>query len=130
MNEEFFWRDDQRTREVIRLMTQITQSISTENALEIVANSERRSVLTRLRDSENNVVTLNKLVDHITSENPPPEPAGVGRSEQIVLKLEHTHLPKLADIGLIEYDDRTDTVRYHPDERVEKLHQFVTTELE
>lgn len=130
VNEVLFCRGDQWTSEVIGLMTQITQSISTEKALEIVAKSECRSILTRLRDSEDNVLAVGDLVNHITSENPPPEPTGPERTERIVLRLEHNHLPRLANTGLIEYDDRTDTVRYHPNERVEKLHQFVTAELD
>ncbi|UTF52000.1 hypothetical protein NGM29_09270 [Natronosalvus rutilus] len=51
-------------------------------------------------------------------------------SERLLLDLYHNHLPKLEEAGLVEYDDRTETVRYHPNDHVEKLHQFVTTELE
>lgn len=57
-------------------------------------------------------------------------PGGTRDTESLRVELHHHHLPKLENAGLIEYDDRTETVRYYPNERIEKLHQFVTTELE
>ncbi|WP_312907039.1 DUF7344 domain-containing protein [Natronosalvus caseinilyticus] len=111
-------------------MSHITHTISTDTAIHIVANQRRRSVLTQLIENERNDVGLDVLAKHLSPENPPPDSVETANSERLLLDLYHNHLPKLEDAGLVEYDDRTETVRYHPNERVEKLHQFVTAELE
>ena len=111
-------------------MSYSTHTVSTDTALHIVANQHRRSVLDHLIESDSNVVALDTLVEHVRPENPPPEPVGVGGAKRMLLELHHTHLPKLEDAGLVEYDDPTKTVHYHQNERIEKLHQFVATELE
>ncbi|WP_438267503.1 DUF7344 domain-containing protein [Haladaptatus halobius] len=41
--------------------------------------------------------------------------------DEIEVTLFHHHLPKLANIGLIEFDKRTKTIRYRNDPRVESL---------
>ncbi|WP_459891457.1 DUF7344 domain-containing protein [Halostagnicola bangensis] len=46
------------------------------------------------------------------------------------MDVQHSHLPKLKEANLIEYDPRTKTIRYTPNERVEKVLQFVTEDLE
>nr|WP_121743792.1 hypothetical protein [Natronorubrum halophilum] len=71
---------------------------------------------------------MDVLVKYMAPENPPPE--SHGGTERLLVDLQHNQLPKLEAAGLIEYDARTETVRYHPDDRVEKLHSFVTAELE
>lgn len=104
--------------------------ISTETALEVVKPSERRHALARMIASEDDVVTLDDLVEHVAPENPPPGTGQTTASERLVIELTHVHLPKLTDAGLVDVDDRSETIRYHPNERVEKLHRFVTTELD
>ncbi|WP_425494460.1 DUF7344 domain-containing protein [Natronosalvus halobius] len=111
-------------------MSQTTYNMSTETALHLVANQRRRLVLTQLIESEQNAVAVDLLAEHLSPENPPPDSVETKSSERLLLDLYHNHLPKLEEAGLVEYDDRTETVRYHPNDRVEKLHQFVTTELE
>ncbi|MFC4438685.1 hypothetical protein ACFO3C_13525 [Halostagnicola sp. GCM10023398] len=75
-------------------------------------------------------MTRDELVEYVSLENPPPEQPGAICTERLLLRLDHTHLPKLEETGFIEWDKRTKTVRYRPNERVEKLHQFVTAEFE
>lgn len=111
-------------------MNQTTPSISTETALELVADERCRAILTQLRESENRTVEFDALVTYIASENPPPERGSSPYTEPVLLDLYHNRLPKLDAAGIIEYDERSENVRYRPDERVEKLHRFVTTELE
>nr|WP_265110668.1 hypothetical protein [Halosolutus halophilus] len=73
---------------------------------------------------------MDDLLEHVAAENPPPDSGGMIDTGRLRLDLHHSKLPKLEAAGLVEYDDRTETVRYHPNDRVEKLYQFVTTELE
>lgn len=111
-------------------MSRITDTVSIERALRILADRRRRFVLGRLIDSERNAVTLDALVEHASLENPRPEPVGVCDADRFLFELHHVHLPKLEDAGLVEYVERTETIHYTPSERVEKLHRFVTAELE
>jgi hypothetical protein len=41
--------------------------------------------------------------------------------EQLAVQLQHTHLPKLADHGVVEYERRSGAVRYRPSEPVERV---------
>ncbi|WP_312912810.1 DUF7344 domain-containing protein [Natronosalvus caseinilyticus] len=110
-------------------MSHITHTVSTETALHLVANQHRRSVLDKLIESERNSVAIDALIEHMSPEILPESTEAIP-SDRLRLDLYHNHLPKLEDAGLVEYDNRTETVHYHPNDRVEKLHQFVTTELE
>ncbi len=109
-------------------MSHITTGVSTETALRLVANQHCRTVLTQLINRESNIIGINALVKYMAPENPPPE--SHGGTDRRLVDLRHNQLPKLEAAGLVEYDARTGTVRYHSDDRVEKLHRFVTAELE
>lgn len=45
--------------------------------------------------------------------------------ERLLSELHHTHLPKLADAGLVEYDPATETVTYRGDRVLEAHLEFV-----
>lgn len=111
-------------------MSHSTHSASTENILRIVANQRRRSILDHRITSERDTLSVDSLVEHVSPENPPPRSGVPSGPERIRLELRHNHLPTLEDAGLVEYDDRTEPIRYQPTERVEKLYRFVATELE
>ena len=49
-------------------------------------------------------------------------------TDEVAIALYHTHLPKLADVGLIDYDVRSRTVRYRDDEAIEACLDRLTTE--
>ena len=110
-------------------MAQQTQTVSIDTALRVVADPCRRSILSELIDGEETVVTTDTLVDRINPENPPPK-ATATHADSLLIDVHHTHLPKLADANVIEYDPRTETIRYTPNERVERVLRFVTEELE
>ena len=110
-------------------MAKETHTVSTEIALRVVADPCRRSILTQLIDGEKTVVTTDTLVDRISPENPPPKTTGT-HADSLLIAVQHIHLPKLEDANLIEYDPRTKTIRYTPNERVERVLRFVTEELE
>ncbi|WP_226004051.1 DUF7344 domain-containing protein [Natrinema salinisoli] len=110
-------------------MSEETQSVSAETALRVVADPCRRSILSQLIDSEEVVVPMKTLVDRIAPENPPPEATGA-HATSLLIDVHHIHLPKLAAANVIEYDPRAKTIRYTPDERLERVLRFVTEELE
>ncbi|WP_455429443.1 DUF7344 domain-containing protein [Natronorubrum halophilum] len=110
-------------------MTQEIQTVSTETALRIVADTCRRSILSQLIDSEETMVTMNTLVDRISPENPPPKTTAT-HADSLLIDVQHLHLPKLEDANLIEYNPHTKMIRYTPNERVERVLRFATEGIE
>ena len=89
-------------------------SLSVETACDLLAKRHRRVVLKCLQ--ENGSTSLAELatavhaqVDEVVSE------------QQAKITLMHSDLPKLADYGVIEYDRRSETVRYRDRIPIETL---------
>lgn len=57
--------------------------------------------------TDSQTVSLPTLVSHLERRIPN------GRSEDLEIQLVHVHLPKLARTGWLDYDRRSDDVRYH-----------------
>lgn len=89
--------------------------------LQLVANQHRRSVLHLLRRDSNGTMTFDTLVDTLQSSVSNTKNGPLRNREELTIQLKHTHLPRLADYGVVEYDPRSGTVRYQPDERVETV---------
>lgn len=99
-----------------------------DSELKVLSSRERREILDCFVGMDTETATVETLSDRLGrawgdggGDQSPP-------TEAIQAKLHHVHLPKLADCGFLEYDPRSNTVRYQPDERVEKLVQFVSDE--
>jgi len=94
---------------------------SLDACLEIVADRNRRRIIQHLRHETTGTTRFDDLVEQISSrasdsKNGPPRDR-----EELAMQLQHTHLPKLADHGVVEYEHRTGAVQYHPDEQVETV---------
>lgn len=111
-------------------MTTNRYNISTETLLELVANPQRRMVLHRLRESDASVLGIEELTEEVVTDGGGTASRCLSDESRAVAELHHTHLPKMADAGIIEYDERSGTVRYYPDDRIERLVQFIATHLE
>ncbi|MDZ7730153.1 MAG: hypothetical protein U5K37_03105 [Natrialbaceae archaeon] len=86
------------------------ESLSLDFVFELLASSRRRLVLYRLNEARDGTAKLEDLARYISVyENE-------SSLESIQLALEHTHLPKLVAAGIVEFDPRSDTIRYwsHP----------------
>lgn len=90
--------------------------------LGVLANRRRRNLLEYLRDRSR--ATVDDLIDHLQERESVGE-LEAGRDgpsrDDVELTLVHIHLPKLADAGAIEYDERNREVRYRGDERLDAL---------
>ena len=74
-------------------------------------------MLDHLRETPGHSSTTGELTAFLLEQSPDVE-----RSHQEVgASLEHTHLPKLAEAGLVEYEPRNGDVRYHPEAQLEAL---------
>lgn len=88
--------------------------------LRLVSDKHRRAVIQHLRDESSLETTIDDLTRQLHGDPVSGNGGGQDR-DQLAVRLVHSHLPKLADYGVIEYDLRSGTVRYRPDEQVEAL---------
>lgn len=98
---------------------QSTQSDELDELLTILADQYRRDVLSYFRDTS----TVDASVDDLVSE---VREQGHGTEEQVAIRLSHVTLPRLAEAGVIEYDTRSETVKYHGHPELEALFNGVT----
>lgn len=77
-----------------------------DETLRALADARRRAIVRYLVESDDNVVTREESVEHLRR---------VGFEEtrdELLTVVHHSHLPKLADAGLVEYDSGRQTIRY------------------
>jgi hypothetical protein len=90
----------------------------------ILANERRRGVIERL-DASPGTVTVRDLSEAIaaaeTGESPPPARV----RESVYTSLHQTHLPKLHDVGVVEYDRDRSMVHLQPSVREIDRHMDV-----
>ncbi|MFB6091292.1 MAG: hypothetical protein ABEJ97_09565 [Halobellus sp.] len=76
---------------------------------DVLRNDRRRLVLERLRTSDGSE-TVSDLSEHIgeieSGESPPPRNV----RQSVYVSLHQTHLPKLDDLGIVDYDPDAKTV--------------------
>lgn len=98
---------------------------STKNRLDalfaVLADERRRRVVRYFQTAEDDVASVDDLIKH-TAEG---ETVGPTRA-QLVQTFHHVTLPKLADKGVVEYDDRSRTVRYRGPRVLERMLTVVT----
>jgi len=83
-----------------------------------LANERRRTVIDYLRADDDGTASLDDLIDHvIDQETNSPAP----NRERVAIDLYHVSLPMLADYGVIDFDERTETVRYRPSPDLERV---------
>ena len=63
------------------------------------------------------MINHSEVVDHLIHCNPE---LGESDRKRLKAKLHHVALPKLADAGLVDYDQRSQTIRYCGEPLLEK----------
>jgi hypothetical protein len=102
-------------------MTQRQVNSDLDDILEVLGSSYRRGILYELEDAETDAVLFDELVDSVAEY-----PAATDQ-EEVTAILHHAHLPKLDDIGWIEYEPRSETVRYRPEAVPTEILSFLRT---
>ncbi|MFC7021078.1 MULTISPECIES: DUF7344 domain-containing protein [Haloarcula] len=92
-----------------------------DRCLRIVADQHRRQIIHHLRHEAGGNTTFDDLVEQLFTRASDAKNGPLHDREVLAIQLQHTHLPKLADHGVVDFDHRTGAVRYHPDERVETV---------
>lgn len=91
-----------------------------DDLLTILADSERRAIVTYLQDAETDTASLDSLASALAS-------ATSLERDDARMRLHHTHLPKLAGTPLLDYDPDTARVEYHGDRDLEALLNAIRT---
>lgn len=83
-----------------------------DRSLRALSDKDRRYLLYYLDEHE--VANSEELARHIVAKESDRSPSTVPDEEYepIQTQLQHKHLPKLADFGLVEYDERSEDVRF------------------
>lgn len=89
--------------------------VSVDTVFEVLSNSRRRLVLSMVRRREDPVPvsTLSAAVGAYEAGISPDE-VDASERKRIYVSLYQSHIPKLEDAGLVEYDDEARTVRGTP----------------
>lgn len=89
--------------------------ISIDVALKVLADQRRRLVIKYLRSAPDGVASFEELINYVSTES------SDSARERIQTRLHHVSLPKLDKAGLIDYDSRSQIVRYHANSVVDEL---------
>ncbi|AEH38324.1 DUF7344 domain-containing protein [Halopiger xanaduensis] len=98
--------------------------LSLDAHLDVLANERRRYLLEFLWDQPGRVGSFEAATKHTIAQ--------LGRKygsqpnhDDIQVDLQQHHLPKLADAGIIEYDVRSQTIRYRSNDRLEEIYERI-----
>lgn len=95
-----------------------TVSLSVDAILSLLSHHRRRNLLAYLVDEADRMATIEECVSHIAER----EEARTGDRpghDHVETDLHHTHIPKLEDAGIVEYDTRNKEFRYRGHEDLE-----------
>lgn len=96
-----------------------------DQLLSALSSRPNRYVLSYLRESPDDVASVGELADHVVDRQDGADP---GRRERVAVRLHHSGLPKLAAAGVVDYDPRTNTVRYRGHPAVERCSDLLAEE--
>ena len=82
--------------------------MNTQDAHEILANADRRHILTELSDNDG-YTTISDLATLLAAHSETRVETD-SALENAKIRLMHNHLPRLEDHGIIEYDNRNGAV--------------------
>lgn len=91
---------------------------------DVLRNDRRREVLARLH-SNSGKATIRELSEHIAAveskEDPPPRNV----RQSVYVSLHQTHLPKLDELGIVDYDTDGKLVELQPE--AQAIHSYLGT---
>lgn len=85
-------------------------SASLDETFETLSDEQRRQLLYYLSESSDGTATVEELIELLG-----------GNSQQTEIRLRHVHIPYLRDTAMVDYDDRTETVRYRGTPFLERI---------
>ena len=93
---------------------------TTNELLRVLANEDCRRVLACLRTRQDDTIPVRALAAQLRADD-------MSDPDQLATRLHHNVLPKLEDVGVIEYDTDTDTILYVGHAELEALFDAIQT---
>lgn len=97
--------------------------LSAEEAVELLADRGRRTMLRHLMNHPDGTVTVDELVDLVVTSGTSPTADWQRDRKRADLRVRCIQLPRLATAGVVEYDTGAERVRYRTHPRLEELLQ-------
>lgn len=94
---------------------------SLDDTLEVLADEQRRKIMYVLDDRDKQIAAYDEIIDGLDDLDYLFEK----ERDRFKVAMAHNHLPKMADYGLIEHDNVSQTVRYVQDEEIEEILEFL-----
>ncbi|MDS0298274.1 ArsR family transcriptional regulator [Halogeometricum sp. S1BR25-6] len=94
------------------------EELTSDSVFRCLADERRRHILGYFRNNDGDTASFDDLVDYVTQRE--GQPTAPDR-ETVAIDLYHRHLPMLANYGVIDVDDRTESVRYTGDGKIEAV---------
>lgn len=93
-----------------------TDDSTLNQAFDLLGNQRRRYALKSMHATTETVLSTDDVADRVLAHDP-----DAGDRDSVLIELHHEVLPRLADEGIVDFDARTDTVRYRGGELVDDL---------
>lgn len=94
---------------------------SVDALVDALADRRTRYVVSALESRQENVVPLSDLVDDVAEREVQARASqddSADHRKRVAIDLHHRSLPKLGDAAVLDYDPRSNTVRYWEDGRI------------
>lgn len=83
-----------------------TNGDTVDQIVKLLANERYRGVISYLQQTDRETMSVSELADEL--------PEGVtGKPDRVRLQLRHVILPRLADVGIIDFDARSEMIHYY-----------------
>ena len=112
----------------VRLVASTTEPATATGVLDegeihdVLRNHRRRLAIKVLQDSDGSA-SVRELSEDIAARETGEDPAPRNKRQSVYVSLHQTHLPKLDELGIVEYDSDSNTVRLQ--ERVEEVEVYM-----
>lgn len=100
------------------------RSETLDGMLELLSNRRRRVFVEYLQSAPDEGGSISAATEYLLATQGSHPSEGRVHSE-IRTELQHVHVPKLADVGIVDYDRRSGTVRYRSTERFDELFETI-----
>lgn len=98
--------------------------LSLDGILDLLTDHQRREILQCLINSDDDTATIGELSEQLITQESERTGVRPGR-DQVEVQIYHTHLPKLTEAGIVEYDARNQELHYCQNARLEEVLEYV-----
>lgn len=92
--------------------------------LDLLADRERRCLLNCLTEEADPTVSLDEAASYV-SDQLADQTGNQPNEDDVKVKLQHHHIPRLVDHGLTDYDARSGDIRYYANEALEAFQEHI-----